>query len=201
MAEGALRGNSVMAPAPERLPRPRRSLRAVRRDQRGTALVEFALIAPLLFLLLFGVIEFGRVLNYYNDLTQLSGQGARATIVGRNPDGSAVGTANADCPANSQTIQCQLAKTYPTDGELKKGISVCLGTLGSSGTITTPATPPAIGDPITIRTKFTYNFIANIFGFASVTLTSTQTERNEAAPTTWTAGNVAGPSGGNACTP
>ena len=200
MAEGALRGNSVMAPAPERLPRPRRSLRALRREQRGTALVEFALIAPLLFLLLFGVIEFGRVLNYYNDLTQLSGQGARAAVVSRNPDGSAVGTANADCPANSQTIQCQLAKTYPTDGELKKGISVCLGTMAADGTITAPVSPPAVGAPITIRTKFTYSFIANIFGFGSITLTSTQTERNEAT-TTWTGGNLAGPNGGNACTP
>ena len=200
MAEGALRGNSVMAPAPERLPRPRRSLRALVRNERGTALVEFALIAPLLFLLLFGVIEFGRVLNYYNDLTQLSGQGARAAVVSRNPDGSAVGTANADCPANSQTIQCQLAKTYPTDGELKKGISVCLGTMAADGTITAPVSPPAVGAPITIRTKFTYSFIANIFGFGSITLTSTQTERNEAT-TTWTGGNLAGPNGGNACTP
>src|SRR5256714_10162935 len=159
-----------MAPAPERLPRPRRSLRAVRRDQRGTALVEFALIAPLLFLLLFGMIEFGRALNYYNDLTQLAGQGARAAVVNRNPDGSAVGTANSDCPANAQTIQCQLAKTYPTDGELKRGISVCMGTLASNGVISAPATPPAPGTPITIRTKFTFNFLANIFGFASVTL-------------------------------
>ena len=200
MAEGALRGNSVMAPAPERLPRPRRSLRALLHNERGTALVEFALIAPLLFLLLFGVIEFGRVLNYYNDLTQLSGQGARAAVVSRNPDGSAVGTANADCPANSQTIQCQLAKTYPTDGELKKGISVCLGTMAADGTITAPVSPPAVGAAITIRTKFTYNFIANVFGFGSITLTSTQTERNEAT-TTWAGGNLAGPNGGNACTP
>jgi len=200
VAEGALRGNSVMAPAPKRLPRPRRSLRTLLRNERGTALVEFALIAPLLFLLLFGVIEFGRVLNYYNDLTQLSGQGARAAVVSRNPDGSAVGTANADCPANSQTIQCQLAKTYPTDGELKNGISVCLGTMAADGTITAPTSPPAVGAPITIRTKFTYSFIANIFGFGSITLTSTQTERNEAT-TTWSGGNLAGPNGGNACTP
>jgi len=200
VVEEALGGDPVTAPVPERLPRPRRRVHGLLHNERGTALVEFALIAPLLFLLLFGVIEFGRVLNYYNDLTQLSGQGARAAVVSRNPDGSAVGTANADCPANSQTIQCQLAKTYPTDGELKKGISVCLGTMAADGTITAPVSPPAVGAPITIRTKFTYSFIANIFGFGSITLTSTQTERNEAT-TTWTGGNLAGPNGGNACTP
>jgi Flp pilus assembly protein TadG len=186
--------------APERLPRPPGPLRALRCSQRGTALVEFALVAPLLFMLLFGVLDFGRLLNYYNDLTQLSGQTARAAVVNRNPDGSAVGTANGDCPANSQTIQCQAAKTYPTDQELKKGISVCMGTLAPDGTISAPATPPAIGDPVTVRTKFTYHLLTGFFGFASITLTSTQTERNEAGPT-WTGGNVSGPNGGNACTP
>jgi Flp pilus assembly protein TadG len=173
--------------------------RRLARSERGTAIVEFALIAPLLFFLVFGIIEFGRALNYYNDLTQLSGQGARASIVSRNPDGTAVGTANANCPANNQTIQCQIAKTFPTDGELKDGISVCLGTLGSTGTITAPTTAPTIGSPITVRTKFRFHFLTSFFG-AGITLTSTQTERLEALPT-WGGGNVAGPHGGNACSP
>lgn len=164
-------------------------------SERGTALVEFALIAPLLFLLLFGVIEFGRALNYYNDLTQLSGQAARAAIVNRNPDGSGVGTANNDCPANNMTIQCQTAETYPTDGSLKSGISVCLGTLppgsGSNATIQTNTTP-GVGDAVTVRTRYVYSFLTKFFGFGSITLTSTQTERLE-APATWGEGNFNGP--------
>ena len=52
--------------------------------------MEFALIAPLLFLLLFGIIDFGRALDYYNQVTQLAGQGARAAAVNRNPDGSPI---------------------------------------------------------------------------------------------------------------
>ena len=173
-------------------------------SERGTAIVEFALIAPLLFFLVFGIIEFGRALNYYNDLTQLAGQGARAAVVTRNPDGTAVGTANADCPANNQTIQCQIAKTYPTDAELKNGISVCLGTLATdgSGNIDT-TTSPAVGQPLTVRTKFKFHFLTSLFG-ATITLSSTQTERNEAAPT-WGGGMVRGPGavtdGVDACTP
>jgi Flp pilus assembly protein TadG len=190
------------APSPRlRLEGPSRRFPGARRlvrSERGTAIVEFALIAPLLFFLVFGIIEFGRALNYYNDLTQLAGQGARAAIVTRNPDGTAVGTANANCPANNQTIQCQIAKTYPTDNELKTGISVCLGTLNTStGQISTPTTAPTIGSPITVRTKFPFHFLTSLFG-ASITLTSTQTERLEAAPT-WGGGNV-GASGVNACT-
>ena len=191
------------APTPHpRLQGPSRRFSGARRlvsSERGTAIVEFALIAPLLFFLVFGIIEFGRALNYYNDLTQLAGQGARAAIVSRNPDGTAVGTANANCPANNQTIQCQIAKTFPTDGELKNGISVCLGTLNTStGQISTPTTAPTIGSPVTVRTKFRFHFLTNLFG-ASITLTSTQTERLEAAPT-WGGGNV-GASGVNACQP
>jgi Flp pilus assembly protein TadG len=194
----------VKRPLVGRLPRPRVRLGALRRDQRGTAVVEFALIAPLLFLLLFGIIEFARILNYYNDLTQLSGQGARAAVVNQNPDGSPAGAANSDCPANGFTIQCQIAKTYPTDGELKDNISVCMGSLAANGTISAPGSPLAVGAPLTVRTKFKYTFSTGLFGLGSITLTSTQTERNEAVPT-WTGGNFNGPkaqaSGQTACTP
>ena len=169
-------------------------------SERGTAIVEFALIAPILFLLVFGIVEFGRALNYYNDLTQLSGQGARAAVVGRNPDGTAVGTGGGPCPANGQTIQCQIAKTYPTDAELQNGISVCLGILdpAGSGNIQAPSGTPPAGTPITVRTKFTFQPLTSFF--PSVTLTSTQTEGLEGT-VNWTWGNVAGPGGGNACTP
>jgi Flp pilus assembly protein TadG len=167
-------------------------------SERGTALVEFALIAPILFLFLFGIIEFGRALNYYNDLTQLAGQGARAAIVSRNPDGSAVGTANADCAATNQSIQCQIAKSYPSDNELKNGISVCLGTLQSDNSIATNTTP-SVGQPVTVRTEMTYHFLTSFFGFATIKLSSTQTERLEAPPT-WGEGNISGPkAGGSAC--
>ena len=117
----------------------------------------------------------------------------------RNPDSTAVGTANANCPANNQTIQCQIAKTYPTDNELKNGISVCLGTLNTTtDMISTPTTAPTIGAPVTVRTKFPFHFLTSLFG-ATITLTSTQTERLEAAPT-WGGGNV-GATGVNACQP
>jgi Flp pilus assembly protein TadG len=193
----------------ERAPLPRTRLegpsrrfsgtRGLARSERGTAIVEFALIAPLLFFLVFGIIEFGRALNYYNDLTQLAGQGARAAIVSRNPDSTAVGTANANCSANNQTIQCQIAKTFPTDNQLKTGMSACLGTLNTStGVIAAPTTAPSIGAPITLRTKYPFHFLTSLFG-ATITLTSTQTERLEALPT-WGGGNV-GATGVNACQP
>lgn len=64
-------------------PRGRRLARLRRRDRReeGAALVEFALVAPLLVLLLFGLIEFGMALNDYQSIRQGVRDGARQAVV------------------------------------------------------------------------------------------------------------------------
>ena len=49
--------------------------------QRGVAAVEFALIASFLFTLLFGIMEFGRVLFYWNTATEATRLGARLAVV------------------------------------------------------------------------------------------------------------------------
>lgn len=57
--------------------------RLCRRNRRGAAVVEFALIAPVLFLLAFGIIEFGRMVMVQQVLTNASREGARlATLDG-----------------------------------------------------------------------------------------------------------------------
>ena len=40
-----------------------------RRDKRGTAALEFALVAPVLFMLILGITQFGITLNNYEMLT------------------------------------------------------------------------------------------------------------------------------------
>jgi hypothetical protein len=47
----------------------------------GQAMVEFALVAPLFFLLLFGIIEAGRFIFYYETLSHATREGARYAIV------------------------------------------------------------------------------------------------------------------------
>jgi Flp pilus assembly protein TadG len=54
----------------------------VLKDQKGQALVEFAVILPLLLLLIMGIIEFGLMLNSYLTVRNVSREGARAGIVG-----------------------------------------------------------------------------------------------------------------------
>jgi hypothetical protein len=50
------------------------------RGQRSQSLVEFAIVAPLLLLFLFGVVDFGRVIYLYVTLNQAVNEGARTAI-------------------------------------------------------------------------------------------------------------------------
>lgn len=63
-------------------------LRTFRRDETGAALLEFALFAGLLLVLLFGIIDFGRALFTANNLTAAAREGARYAAVLNDPPGS-----------------------------------------------------------------------------------------------------------------
>jgi Flp pilus assembly protein TadG len=51
------------------------------KGQRGTAAVEFALIAIVFFTLLLGIIEFGRVLYVWNSVQEVTRRAAREAVV------------------------------------------------------------------------------------------------------------------------
>lgn len=50
-------------------------------QQRGAAVVEFAIIAMLLFTLLFGIIEFGRLFYVFNTVQEVTRRAAREAVV------------------------------------------------------------------------------------------------------------------------
>jgi Flp pilus assembly protein TadG len=55
--------------------------RAAGRRRRGATLVEFAIVAPLLFLFIFAVIEFGRMVMVHQIITNAAREGARRGIL------------------------------------------------------------------------------------------------------------------------
>ncbi|WP_188111381.1 TadE/TadG family type IV pilus assembly protein [Nocardioides antri] len=55
------------------------------RDDRGAAAIEFALIVPILLLLVFAMISFGMMLSFRQTLSQAAAEGARAAAVERDP--------------------------------------------------------------------------------------------------------------------
>jgi hypothetical protein len=73
---GGMSGHSTR-PCPARALRARRGLHRDGSDQRGAALVEAAIITPLLLLLIFGVIEFGFLFKDSLTLANATRSGAR----------------------------------------------------------------------------------------------------------------------------
>lgn len=52
--------------------------------QRSQALIEFALVSPVLLLLLFGIIDIGRAIFYYDTLGHAAREGARVAVRASN---------------------------------------------------------------------------------------------------------------------
>lgn len=61
-------------------------IRRLRKGEHGQALVEMALVLPLFFLLLFGVIEMGRVGYAYITVTNATREGGRVATLGGTDD-------------------------------------------------------------------------------------------------------------------
>jgi Flp pilus assembly protein TadG len=56
-------------------------LRRARRDASGAAMVEFALVLPLLLTLILGIVEFGRLWNVRQVMTDATREGTRVAVV------------------------------------------------------------------------------------------------------------------------
>ena len=146
------------------------------RSEKGVALVEFALLLPVLALLLFGLLDFGKAFNYWIDETHLANEGARWAVVNKNPN-------------TSGTLQ-QYIRSQATTPELRDG-----GTSSVSGPlsvcITFPSGTSNVGDPVNVTVETTYNWlglIADRISVASSTIRGSATMRLEAQPTNFTAG-------------
>ena len=68
-----------------------------RATRRGQSLVEFALVSPLLVMLVFGIVDFGRAIYYENAITNAAREGSRVAILPDNPCNTVYG----GTPANS----------------------------------------------------------------------------------------------------
>jgi len=67
-------------------------------SQRGAAAVEFALVAALFFMLLIGIMEMGRLVFYWNTVTEVTRLGARLAVV---------------CDLNDADIEARMARLLP----------------------------------------------------------------------------------------
>lgn len=117
--------------------------RRPRRGERGAAAVEFALVAPLLLLLVFGIIDYGYMLSFRQALSQGAAEGARAAAV--KPAGTATGTledvmrAAVNDALDSYGVQCSgAALQHKVDGAWQPAgdCTLTIGACSNNATVT-----------------------------------------------------------------
>jgi Flp pilus assembly protein TadG len=143
----------------------------------GASLVEFALVLPVLALLLFAMLEFGKAFNYWIDETHLANEGARWAVVNKNPGGS-----------GSSLQQYILAQA--TTAELRNGGTASV-TNPAQVCISFPDGTSNVGDPVEVTVSATYNWlpiISDRIGVGQSTITGSSRMRLEAVPTNYSAG-------------
>jgi Flp pilus assembly protein TadG len=127
-----------------------------------------------LLLILFGILDFGRAMNYKNELTQVANQAARFAVVNRNP-------ADGTTPFPG----CSGLKSYlsnPANVDTKE-----IADMIDAGTVQITA-GATVGDPVTVRVAADFNVIpflgSGAFGIGqpSMSLAGQATMRLEQVP-------------------
>ena len=74
------------------------------RSESGQSAVEFAMVLPLMIVVLLGAVDFGFAFTYWNDTQQLANSTARYAAVGRSPGAGTLQTAILQ-QVDSQTLR------------------------------------------------------------------------------------------------
>jgi Flp pilus assembly protein TadG len=108
-------------------------------SEQGQTLVEFALVLPILLLLVIGIFDFGTALNQKNELNFLANTAARYAEV------------NSCAPCNGQTIE-----TYV------KGTAVGLKPSDISITFTLPQGTCKVGDALKVTASENFSWLGGV---------------------------------------
>jgi Flp pilus assembly protein TadG len=121
---------------------------------RGATAVEFALLFPLLMLIVFGTIDFGRALNAQITLTQAAREGARIDALGEgNVIGQTQNAATGLSPVNVQVTACPPGGSLASDAVVNVSyqfsfitpIGAIAAIIGGAGSLGAPVTLTARG--------------------------------------------------------
>jgi TadE-like protein len=157
--------------------------------ERGQALVEFALIAPLFLVIVVGIIQFGVGLNYWLDLNRLANQGARWAVVDHGWD---------NCPSTGPNVPC----TTPTLQEYLRNDRTSGGNDVKAMIKMPGGTLPHVGKSVTVQVASCFTFLP-ILDLGTIVLRGTATMRVEQEPSRYNAGdndyNTDDPDEGDIC--
>ena len=138
------------------------------RSERGQATIEFAIVLPLVLLLVAGMIEFGKGFNYWLNLNHLADEGARWVAVDKIPPT----TQDPDLDDVRTYLVSQITTQELQDNvKADDAVPATPTTYENIGVCYRPAVandPPQVGDEVrvTIKTKYSLPLVASVANFA-----------------------------------
>jgi len=137
---------------------------------RGQAMVEFALVAPLFFLLVFAIIEAGRFILYYETLSNATREGARYAIV----HGS-----NSYCPSGPMPPGVNPPACYDELGDnvVQRVEDTAFGLLGTGVAVTPTWGPLGNGREaeVNVAASYTYRALVPLVPLPDITISAEST--------------------------
>lgn len=132
---------------------------------RGQTLVEFAMVMPLIILVVLGLVDLGRAVYSYNTLAQSARQAARTAIVNQNVT----------------NVRNQAIASAPTLGLTADNVDVCFKTVATSQTDcdsltdNCPQSSRVIGCLAVVKTHMSYQPMTPVISliWSSIALSST----------------------------
>jgi hypothetical protein len=165
------------------------------RSEDGQALIELALVIPILLLVLLAIVDFGKAINYWNDENHLANLGARYGAVGALPtfgpciSGTPTLASYLTCEAGIDSPELQNGNGSTTQPGVKSpGVSVCVNVPNNSQ-----------GQPVQVKVSASYNWLplpnalgVHVSQVTSSTLSGTATMMLEAPmPSGWITSTLA----------
>jgi Flp pilus assembly protein TadG len=124
-----------------------RGTKGLRRDRGGSAAIEFAILAPVLFGILFGIVEMGRMFYVRQALEYATEQAARYYMLNPTTDSGSVTT----------YLKGQMA------GGMGSGVTAdYVDTTSCNGNASVTCT--------TITASYTFTFVAAVLGFSNLVM-------------------------------
>lgn len=120
-----------------------------RRDDSGAAMLEFAFVGVLLVTLVLGIINFGLILSFKQDMTRAAAEGARA---------GAVALPVSTAWSEADTATSEAADGFDRTCNSGDGLTCNINLHSCSTTVPpgTPSNPASTGDCVTVELVYDY---------------------------------------------
>jgi Flp pilus assembly protein TadG len=151
------------------------------KNESGTELIEFAIISTLLFIVLFGIIDFAILLYDKAVITNASREGARAGIVQRWNNSVSPAVYNPLSTAEVQAVvNSYLASNLISFGSATATVTVTNTIVAAASTLTPKnGSSFGAGDERSVQVTYPYNFLAGFIVGSTINLSATTKMRME----------------------